>query len=72
MPYEPPKHIQIKAELFFALYALICDLAAGKLDEFDAQDEAQEILPDLTEKYNAMVSRYEYYQTHIAKEKENG
>lgn len=70
MDYRPPKHVLIPADLFFDLYMLVSDLVNGKLDELDAQLEADELLPQMDEKLQAMQARYEYWQNRKKTEKE--
>lgn len=70
MPYQPPKTVQIRAELFLDLYQLVSDLAHGRLDEIEAQMDAEDLLPEMVEKVSAMQARYEYWQAHNKTEKE--
>ena len=70
MQYQPPKTVQIRAELFLDLYQLVSDLAHGRLDEIDAQMDAEQMLPEMIEKVNAMQARYEYWQQRNKTEKE--
>ena len=61
MNYKPPIKVQIDASLFLDLYILTNDLANGAYaDLMDAELDAAELLPEMLEKYNAMLSRKEY------------